>query len=357
MILYLLVFIVSLSICAWITPVIRKISLKRNIIDRPGFRKIHGKIITRLGGVAIYVSFFTAASIFMLFNKSLKGYLFQFFGLFLSSTLIFFLGIYDDLKGANATKKFTVEILAAIILISFGIKINIVTNPFGGVLDLKLWSIPLTLLWLVLITNAVNLIDGLDGLAAGVSSIISLTLFLVAIHQKSIFIAGLAAALAGSSIGFLRYNFNPAKIFMGDSGSLFLGFMLAAMAIKGQQKSSTLVALLIPIMAMGYPIIDTLLAIIRRTVNKSSIFRADEEHIHHKLLKKGLNHKKAVLLIYAVTLCLGAIAFFFTIINDEYVATIMLIIGLIILVAIKKLGFIELKNSSIDDKSRISQKR
>lgn len=335
---YFILFILSFIASLITTPLVRRLSLRIGATDKLGMRKTHTKrIVARLGGIGIFISFYlTVLALFFIDRSTFLNMLLFFKGIFPATVLILLLGIYDDLKGTDAKIKFPIQIIAALIVLRYGIRIDRITNPFeaGCALDIGMWGIPLTIFWLVLITNAMNLLDGLDGLAAGTSCIISLTIFFIALYQKNDLVMTLSMSLAGATVGFLRYNFNPAKIFMGDSGSLFLGFTLACISIKGSHKSATTVAFLIPVIAMGLPIADTLLAIVRRFLNGKNIFRADNEHIHHKLIKIGLSQRHAVLILYIVSICLGAIAFLFTIIKNEYVATILFIVAVIVFVGI-----------------------
>lgn len=339
---YFILFFISFLVAFIITPLVRRLSLRIGATDKLEMRKAHTKrIVARLGGIGIFISFYlTVLALFFIDRNTFLDMLLFLKGIFPATVLILLLGIYDDLKGADAKTKFSIQIIAALIVLQYGIRIDRVTNPFaaGRALDIGMWGIPLTIFWLVLITNAMNLLDGLDGLAAGVSCIISLTIFFIALYEKKVLVMALSMSLAGATIGFLRYNFNPAKIFMGDAGSMFLGFTLACISIKGSQKSATTVAFLIPVIAMGLPIIDTLLAIVRRFLNGKNIFRADNEHIHHKLIKIGLTQRRAVLILYSVSICLGLIAFLFTIIKNEYVAVILFIVAVIVFVGIKSLS-------------------
>jgi UDP-GlcNAc:undecaprenyl-phosphate GlcNAc-1-phosphate transferase len=200
------------------------------------------------------------------------------------------------------------QIVATLVVIMFGAEINFISNPFNGILPLGLFAIPLTLIWVVGVTNAMNLIDGLDGLAAGVTAIASFSLFFVALRTHQIGAAILMLALIGATLGFIRYNFFPAKIFLGDSGSLFLGFILAFASIIGVLKTTLVVALIVPILILGVPIFDTLFAIGRRLSKGKHPFEADNKHIHHLLLRAGFNKREAVLAIYAVCFILSIIA-------------------------------------------------
>jgi UDP-GlcNAc:undecaprenyl-phosphate GlcNAc-1-phosphate transferase len=225
----------------------------------------------------------------------------------MASTMILILGMYDDAKGADAKVKFFVQVLAAVLLINSGFVVKVISIPWVGPLQLGIFSIPVTVLWLVGVTNAINLIDGLDGLAAGIVFICSLGLFCKSLMLGSILPAFFAVALAGACLGFLKYNFFPAKIFMGDTGSMFLGFSIAALAIWTGDKTSTAVILLVPIVGLGIPILDTSLAFTRRIVRKQNPFHADKEHLHHILLRKKLTEKQVVYILWAITLFLNFI--------------------------------------------------
>ncbi|MGQ9631097.1 MAG: MraY family glycosyltransferase [bacterium] len=260
----------------------------------------------------------------------------------MSGTLILALGIWDDIKGLRAGMKLPVEIIAAIILYMYGYKITLVTNPFGNPIELGWLGIFITILWVVGITNAMNLIDGLDGLAAGVATIVSFVLFLIGVIRYDITMSFLTLALAGTLVGFLKYNFNPATIFMGDSGALFIGFTLAAIGILSNFKSATAVTILTPIIALGLPIMDTFMAIVRRVRRgENPLTHADDEHIHHKLLGIGLSQRQAVLVLYIVTFILGGVALAFTAIHDQRIAIILVIVGIVVFIGIRRLGFIE----------------
>ena len=350
---YLGLFIGSFGITSIITPLLRVFSLKYKIfLDYPGERKIHKNPTPRIGGVALYLSITIAIlSGFILNPVFAKNFNKPIIGLLLGSTIILFGGLYDDLKGLNAKKKFIIQLSAAVVAVLFEIKITAFTNPFGSgpaKLYLGFLDIPITLLWIIGLTNAINLIDGLDGLAAGLTFIISLTLFLIALFQQEYFIAFLYIPIVGASIGFLGYNLHPALIFLGDSGSMFLGYILSAIAIIGSQKSTTAAALLMPIIAMGIPIADTFFAIIRRLQKKQNVFQADTGHLHHKLLTFGLHQKTAVVIIYAICIILGAIAFIFTRLHNELAGILIIIISIIIIVVGGRIGLIRIAKHKSD---------
>jgi UDP-GlcNAc:undecaprenyl-phosphate GlcNAc-1-phosphate transferase len=312
---FILAFIVSFSS----TPIARKIAFRIGAIDVPkDDRRMHKRPIARLGGLAIVVGFFIS----FLFSISDSQSLIK-FGLF-DKQILFFVGgllviaitgIIDDAKGIKPVYKLLLQILAASLVV-FGADTRVIslTNPFSpsGVYDFNLYvSFFVSILWIVGITNAVNLIDGLDGLAAGVSAISCISLFFIALINNDSFSAILTVILAGSALGFLPYNFNPARIFMGDTGALFLGFTLSVISIQGTLKSYAAISILIPVMALGLPLFDTTFAIIRRIVKGKPIMQADRGHLHHRLIDMGLSHKQSVLVLYTASASVGLSAFVF----------------------------------------------
>ena len=224
------------------------------------------------------------------------------------------------------------------ILIYYGVKVNFITNPFGGFIYLGVYTVPFTVFWIVSIINTINLIDGLDGLAAGVSIIAVLTLFAVALQENQLAASMLAVLLAGSCLGFLKYNFNPAQVFMGDTGSMFIGYIIAAVSITGALKSAAAVTIFVPMLALAIPILDTTFAIIRRIFNDRPIGEADHGHIHHRLLAIGLNQKQAVISVYVISAFLGTVAFVINGIKFDQALIIFISVILIVVYGAKKLG-------------------
>jgi UDP-GlcNAc:undecaprenyl-phosphate GlcNAc-1-phosphate transferase len=303
-------FLLSLVLSAALTPLVRELSRRRGLLDHAlEARKIHGRPVPRLGGLAIVVGFFAPLLGLLLYPTGMADLLYgdprAAAALLLGAACTALLGLYDDLRGAGAGLKLTVQVAIAAGLWWAGIRIERLGIPGLGMLELGALSLPLTALWMTGIVNAMNLIDGLDGLAGGVAFLASATSFVVAFVRGDATMSLLSAALAGSVLGFLAYNFNPASIFMGDTGSMFLGFVLAAGSVQTQQKASTLVALLVPLLALGLPVVDTAFAIARRTLSGKPIFSADREHIHHRLLAVGLTHRQAVLVLYGASVLLG----------------------------------------------------
>jgi len=301
---YLLTFLAAFFVTYLLTPVVTQFASKINAVDVPGERKIHSIPIPRLGGIAIFIGYLTACLIANIYGYKINP------GIIAGSAVLMFIGLIDDIKGVRATTKLICQIAAAFILIYYGVEITFISNPFNGIMVLGFFAVPLTLLWVVGMTNAINLIDGLDGLATGVCAISSMALFCVALRTHQIPTAIILLALAGTCLAFLRYNFSPASIFLGDSGAMLLGFNLAAAAITGVLKTTLVVALLIPLIILGVPIFDTLFAIFRRVKDKKHPFEADNKHIHHLLLRAGFNTRETVFAIYIVCFILSFIALF-----------------------------------------------
>lgn len=310
MLTFLLTFLIALVITILLTPMVRSFAPEMGAIDKPSGRKIHSANIARSGGIAVYVGFLIAV-LFGLLVGGTSGSIFHprpILGILLGGSVVFVTGLLDDIYHLKPSLKLVMQIAGASVSIYFGVAISFVTHPISGIMPLGIIAVPLTLLWLVGMTNAVNLIDGLDGLASGVTAISAGTLFIVALRTHQMGAALLMLALAGAALGFLKYNFSPASIFLGDSGSYFLGYILAAAAIIGVFKTTLVVALVVPILILGVPIFDTTFAILRRLKEKKNPFAADNRHIHHLLLRAGLNQREAVLSIYLACFILSAIA-------------------------------------------------
>lgn len=298
----MILFFASALIAFLITPVVKRIAYMAGAVDIPkDNRRVHKKPTLRMGGLAIYIPFVIITLIVLGSDR-------QVLGITLGGTLIAAMGTVDDIRPLKPVTKLIVQIIAAIILILFGISVKSITIPFmtdNASVTTGILCIPITIIWVVGITNAINLIDGLDGLACGISMISSLTLMYVAYMcgRETPFM--LNAILSGACLGFLPYNFNPASIFMGDTGSQFLGFTLSAVSILGAIKSTTAVVVAVPILAIGIPIYDTLFAMLRRKLNNKPMMEADRGHMHHRLLDMGLSQKQAVLIMYAASILLG----------------------------------------------------
>jgi UDP-GlcNAc:undecaprenyl-phosphate/decaprenyl-phosphate GlcNAc-1-phosphate transferase len=276
-----------------VTPFVIKIAIKIGATDKPNNRKVHEKIMPRLGGLAIFIGVMVGFYVSGLYKEQVTA-------ISIGAIVIIAIGIMDDMMELSAKTKLLGQILAAAAVVASGLKIDFLTIPFIGMFDLGWWTYPITILWIVGITNAINLIDGLDGLAAGTSFIVISTIAFMAGMAGKALIFGLALILLGSILGFLFYNFHPAKIFMGDTGALFLGYGIAILSLLGLFKSVTLFSFIVPIIILGVPVFDTTFAIIRRIVNKRPISSPDKSHLHHRLLALGLSHRNTVLAIYGL---------------------------------------------------------
>jgi UDP-GlcNAc:undecaprenyl-phosphate GlcNAc-1-phosphate transferase len=312
MLIYLLTFLLAFSVTYFATPIVRSFATRINAVDVPNDRKVHNFPIPCLGGMAIYAGFVSAVvlSLFLARGLGVKFDARAIGGILLGSSVLLIVGAVDDLKNLRPTTKLLWQVIATLIAIFFGVVISFVSNPFDGLLSIGIFAVPLTLLWVVGITNAINLIDGLDGLASGVTAISSLTLFIVAVRTHQMASAILMLAILGATLAFLRYNFFPATIFLGDSGSLLLGFVLASSSIIGVLKSTLVLALVVPVLILGVPIFDTVFAILRRIKEGKHPFEADNKHIHHMLLRAGFNKREAVLAIYTASFILSFISLF-----------------------------------------------
>jgi UDP-GlcNAc:undecaprenyl-phosphate/decaprenyl-phosphate GlcNAc-1-phosphate transferase len=293
---------------------VRDLAIWRGWVTSPSLsRHVHRRAVPRIGGVAIYASSCLAAAVVLLLQSAIdpgaaRTSAHRLLAIFVPATLIFGLGLVDDFRDLRARTKLAVQTLAALLLYASGLGVTHLSAIFGSSPVPPFIGVPLTVVWVVAITNAFNLIDGLDGLAAGSAFFSTLIVFAVSLMNGSHLIAVVAVALAGSILGFLRYNFNPASIFLGDSGSLYIGFLLSAAALAGSQKSSTMVAVAIPVVSLGLPILDVGIAIARRFLRGRPLFEADSDHIHHKLLKRGLSHRDAVLILYGVSALFGLLS-------------------------------------------------
>lgn len=304
---YVAALCVAAVVVAALTPLVARVARRLGAVSGPGGRHIHEMATPRLGGVAIAIAccvplvgaFVVDSGVSRIVERSWQ----QPVAILLGGLVLCAVGALDDVRGVRAGTKLTFQILAASVAFALGLRIEAIDLPYLGVQQMGVFALPVTLLWIVGVTNAVNLIDGLDGLAAGIVFFASLTNFVVALVAGSVLVALVMACVMGAMIGFLLYNFNPAKIFMGDSGSYFLGYVLATASLAGNlAKASTTVSLLVPLIALGVPVFDTLFSILRRFAQRRSIFSADREHIHHRLIDLGLTHKRAVLTLYAASI-------------------------------------------------------
>lgn len=305
---YLALGVIAAVVTLLVTPLVRRWSLRHGFVAQPGGRKIHAKPVSQLGGIAIFAGVVVALAVQAIgevqlgwggsLTVPLDGRV-NLLGVFAGLSCMFLVGVVDDLTELTPGVKFFGQILAAGLVVWAGLRIDFIGDPVrGGLLMLGLLSIPVTVLYLVGFANVINLIDGLDGLAAGVTAIAALSLAVLAAQANRFDAATLAVAVIGACIGFLRYNFNPASIFMGDSGAMFLGFTLAVVSLLGVMKTTAAIALAVPLLIIGVPIFDTASAIVRRVKHRRPIQEADRGHIHHRLLRRGFNQRQTVLIIY-----------------------------------------------------------
>lgn len=338
---YVLIFAVPAILSYIFTPFVKKLAFKVKAIDIPdGKRRIHKKPMPRLGGLAIFLAFTIGMLIFTKINKDTLG-------IIIGSSIIVAGGIIDDIKSLKPLQKLMFQIAGAIVLVSFGVTIKSITIPFftdNSSLDIGIPGIFISMIWIIGITNAVNFIDGLDGLACGICLIASFSLFGVS-HISNRFLAEiLTLILAGACTGFLPYNFNPASIFMGDTGSQFLGFVLAAISIQGAIKSAAAVSVAVPILTLGIPIYDTAFAIIRRKINNKPIMVADRGHFHHRLLDMGLSQKQAVAVMYTISAVFGLSAIFAMKISNKSSYALLITVCAIVVSFGIEFGFFDRKN-------------
>jgi UDP-GlcNAc:undecaprenyl-phosphate/decaprenyl-phosphate GlcNAc-1-phosphate transferase len=309
-------------------------------------RHLHSSPLPRLGGVAIFLSFCLCmglAAVWALRHPQLHSphFLRTMATILVPGAIIFLLGVYDDLRGVGPYLKFTVQGIAATMLYAGGLRIVNIPVVFG---DRALpWYVGLvfTVVWVLAITNAFNLIDGLDGLAAGSALFSTMVVFVVALLNGPNLVELMTLVLAGAILGFLRFNFNPATIFLGDSGSLFIGFLLSALALSGAQKAPTIVAVAIPIVSFGLPILETVLSVIRRLISGRPIFTADREHIHHKLLQHGLTHRQVVILLYGVSAVFAMLSLFLLWPTGSSLGLVLSVLGIGIWIGVQHLGYLE----------------
>ncbi len=321
----LLLGLVAFVLTLVLTPASMYLAKMVGAIDYPGGRRVHLRPIPRLGGIAMYVSFVTA--VLLLMPHPLTT---QTMGLITGSTILLVVGVYDDIKGVSPKAKFLGQLAAALVLLLFRYHIDSLTVPVLGPINLGAGGAVLVLFWVVSLVNTVNIADGLDGLAAGISFGASLVMAWSAIRIGQAPEAYLLAGLAGVCLGFLLFNFHPAKVFMGDSGSMFLGFVMAATSVSGLLKTPVLLGLVLPMLALGMPIFDLTFTVIRRKWRGQPITVADRGHLHHRLLDRGFTHRQAVLAMYALSAVLGGAAVFAGLNDWQWAAFLTVLVGIVL---------------------------
>lgn len=346
-----------------LTPWLRRFCERHKLVDEPSDdRRVHRTAVPRLGGIAIFISILISLSGLALLNnlltQTLRPDLKHILAFLLCGFLVLLLGIYDDLRGANATVKFVGLAAVTALFYALGGRIEHLSIPFVGGVNLPTAvGFLLTMIWVVGIANAFNLIDGVDGLATGSALFSSLVLLTVSLLQGKAMVAVCALVLTGALAGFLRYNFNPASIFLGDSGSLFVGFSLAALSILGAEKASTTVAVAIPILAFGLPVVDTGVAIARRFLSGKPIFQGDREHIHHMLLRRGWSQRRVALVLYGVSAAFGLLAMVFVNSGSSLTAVVLFVVGVAVVIALGNLRYHEVDELRASVRRNIGERR
>ncbi len=342
----MLLLVVSATTALVLTPLVRTLARNLGWMDRPdGRRKRHIAPVPRIGGVAVYTSFAAAAVLLVAIEWS-TGQRSAVTGphvhLLVACAIVMIVGLADDLRGLRPAPKVIAQTVAALYLFFNGYQISAISNPFNGEsVSLGSLSLPVTLIWFVGMSNAFNLIDGLDGLAAGIGLFSTTTLFVASAINNRWDVALMATALGGALLGVLRYNFNPASIFLGDSGSLFVGFALAAIAVRGSMKSSAAIAVAAPLLALAVPLLDAGIAVLRRFIGGKRVFEADGDHIHHRMVRKGFTPQGAVMILYAVAALFGALSLLTMTARGQLVGLVVIATSVVTWIGIQQLGYSE----------------
>ena len=346
---YICVYFGSLVLAFLATPVVIWFAARLGIVKGPGIRDVHSRPVARIGGVAIFVSMMSLiAAVLFLDNGVGQRFLEirpQVLAVLSGCSLMFAVGLVDDIAGMRVRYKLLGQIAAASIVCGSGITIDHISVGSLFTMDFGWFSWPLTILWIVAITNAVNLVDGLDGLAAGISAIACLVIVILSLAAGNVIMAVFMLALLGSLTGFLFFNFNPAKIFLGDCGSLFLGFTIAASSVACSVKSGAIVALALPVLALGIPIFDTVFSMLRRFLERRSMFSPDRSHFHHRLLDMGLHQKHVVIVAYAVTILMTALGMFMMLARGAEIMVIFFCVILLLLLVFRVAGSVRLRET------------
>ncbi len=368
---WLVAALLALVVTNALTPGLRRFARRIGAIDHPGGRRINVRPLPRLGGVAIYVGFLAALLVAIVISRPIllthradiltiriplsprtdQAIL----GILLGSTLLFLAGIWDDVRGMNPAVKFLLQVAAAAILIPFGLTTQFITNPLTGrILGLGPLGPLFTIVWVVGVVNATNFIDGVDGLASGIAAIAGTTLFLTAMVKGDIASMLLASCLIGATLGFLRHNFNPARIIMGDSGSMFVGYALGGMSVMGLYKSYTALSLIVPLLALAVPIVDTAFAIVRRFRSRQPIYLPDRGHLHHRLLDRGLSQRQTVLLLYLVSAFFGVGALAVAGVNRTASLITLAVIAAVLYVGARRMGLLDRKAPALPEAETVA---
>lgn len=344
-----------------LTPVVIRLGWRLKLTDMPNVRKVHSEPVPRIGGLAIYVAMMCLIlPVLFLPNKigdAFRAIQVQLTALLFAGTTVFIVGLIDDVRHLRSWTKLFVQVVAAIVVCSAGIRIESIAVGEWFKVDFRWFSWPLTILWIAGITNAVNLSDGLDGLAAGISAITCGVIAIFAVSSGQVIMAVIMLALLGALTGFLCFNFNPAKVFLGDSGSMFVGFIISTSSVMCYMKSYAFVGLALPVLALGVPIFDTLISILRRFLSRRSIFAPDRSHFHHRLLQLGFRQRHAVIVIYIATLVVTCLGMFMIAASDIGALLIFACILMLVLLLFRVVGSVRLRETIAGFKRRFGMTR
>ncbi|NIM96529.1 MAG: hypothetical protein GTO24_00170 [candidate division Zixibacteria bacterium] len=368
MITILVFFVLSVLVSIFVTPYVGKLGRWIGALDYPDERKIHSGVIPRCGGLAIYLAFFLPFLLVFSFQTPVTELLpwgKRAFAFWAGGSLILLIGLWDDIWGLKASTKLLLQVVVALFGWWGGFQINGVLFPYLGKIEFSWLGLPVTVFWFLIVINAINLMDGLDGLAAGIAFFASIVLAVVSLLRTNYLAALMFASFSGALLGFLRYNFHPASVFLGDSGSYFVGFVLAALGIGTLQKSSVAVAILIPVVALGLPLMDVFFAAIRRFVYGADIFAPDKKHLHHRLLQLGYTPRRATFILLSVTIVFGLLALMIENLRDNRVGLVLGAISVLSIVGMRRLGYLDYFNagrlfawiSDITDEAGITRDR
>ena len=361
---YLGLFMIAMLASVVLTPLVRRACERGGWLDEPAQdgRRVHRQAIPRLGGVALFASVAIALAALPLIDnlvtQTVRENSAHLFIIFVPAALVFLFGVYDDVRGTGALAKFGALAVAGALFYALGGRVEAFSVPLVGSVELTPWlSFVITVVWIVGIANAFNLIDGIDGLAAGAALFASLVMLVVSLMLGHSLVAVVAVVLCGALIGFLRYNFNPASIFLGDSGSLFVGFLLAALSVQGTQKASTAVAVAIPLLAFGVPVIDTGFTLVRRFLSGRPLFRGDREHIHHMLLARGWSQRRVAFVLYGACAVFGLLALLFVNETGRATGLMLFIVGMAVALAVGRLRYHEVDEIKASMKRNLGDRR
>lgn len=343
----LILFTAAAAVVLALTPVVMMLARRFGVVDQPGPRRIHDRPIPRLGGLAIAIAVLvTVWAAYWLPGPASILERMPLLGLTLASLPILLMGVLDDARGLAAPLKLAAQVAAALVLVAFGYGVPLLTNPFSGSVSSGFLNIPLTVLWVVVVTNAINLIDGLDGLAPGAVAIAAMTLWWVGRTHGDGWVMFISAPLAGASFAFLRYNFPPARVFMGDTGSQFLGLVLAAVSLLENRKGTTAITLLFPLVTLGIPLLDSVSAFVRRLAQGRPVFHGDAEHLHHRLLRIGLSPRAALLVLWYLCFYLGVMAVLLAALPHAYSWFVLALLAMGLYLALRVLEFVDRRRAN-----------